>query len=101
MCAFASGTFACLPNTLPGGTDVFGASCSSDDACNPGLFCGSQGDVPGCTNPGGCCSDFCDLDASNASSSCSGFSGGQRCEPWFSGTTAPPGYEHVGFCAVP
>ncbi len=103
VCAFASGsdTFVCFPDTVPNGIGVYGASCSSDDACNPGLACGAQSDVPGCTNPGGCCSDFCDLAGPNPDGDCSGVSGGQMCEPWFGSNNIPPGYENIGFCAVP
>lgn len=103
VCAFASSsdTFACFPDLLPNDTGVYGASCSSDDACNPGLFCGAQDTVPGCTNPGGCCSDFCDLGDLYANGGCSGVLVGQKCEPWWDSATTPPGYEHVGFCAIP
>ena len=101
-CAFASSgdAFVCLPDTA-NGNGVYGAACSSDEACNPGLFCGAQSTVPGCTNPDGCCSEFCDLDVFSPSGACTGVVNGQTCQPWFDSTNTPPGYEDLGFCGIP
>lgn len=97
--ADGSARFTCVLDTADG-AGVYGTPCSSDVACNPGLFCGEQNTVPGCTNPNGCCSEFCDLDASFPSGACTGIANGQTCQPWFESGNAPPGYENVGFCGI-
>jgi hypothetical protein len=59
------------------------------------LACLDAAAVPGCT-AASCCSNFCDLNASNT---CPDAGGGQLCEPYYE--QADPGYEHVGICALP
>ena len=97
----ANDGFVCLIDALPNDAGVYGAPCSFANACDPGLFCASQAIVPGCTNGGGCCSEFCNLDAATPDAECSGSGDGQTCQPWWNGDPAPPGYETVGFCGIP
>ncbi len=101
---------ACLPAT---GSDRFtciidasgemgaaGDPCEYINACDPGLFCASAEAVPGCAGSQGCCSEFCDINDPDPNSYCT-LGGGQECVPWYEEGTAPPGFDHVGACAIP
>lgn len=80
---------------------AYGELCEFINVCNPGLFCAAAELIPGCGNKIGCCGSFCDLDDPDASMSCPGAAGGEECVPWYIENQAPPGLEHVGFCAIP
>ena len=80
-----------------GGMGPYGTECQYANSCNHGLFCAAADAVPGCQGSQGCCSEFCDVDEPNT---CAGKDEGQECLPWWE-NMAPPGYEHVGGCAIP
>jgi Ca-activated chloride channel family protein len=84
-----------------GAEGQYGDACEYMNACDPGLFCAGTDMVPGCVDPVGCCSDYCDLGDADASATCEGFLDGQVCLPWYEEGTAPDGLDHVGACALP
>lgn len=92
-------TFTCIPSSS-GSAGIYGDPCEFANRCQPGLYCASAASVPGCT-ANGCCSEFCDLTDPNGVAACGGSAEGQECVPAYADGTAPPGFEHVGFCAVP
>jgi hypothetical protein len=102
VAAPANDGFICILDSLPNDPGQFGEPCEFANACDPGLFCAVAGVVPDCTNPGGCCSEFCDLTVGDPDAECSGQGGGQVCLPWW-GTVedAAPGWEDVGYCTLP
>lgn len=70
--------------------------CEYGNACDPGLLCLDPSAASECdAAAGGCCLPFCDLTAPD----CPGV--GQDCEAFYTQGTAPPGYEAIGFCALP
>ena len=74
--------------------------CDYPNACDPGLICNDPTAADECDpNAEGCCEPFCDLSDPNADMNCPGV--GQVCNPYFEEGTAPPGYENVGYCALP
>lgn len=85
--------FGCVLDASEQGT--YGTECMYANSCNYGLFCAVAEAVPGCEGIG-CCSEFCNVNDPNT---CAGKDQGQECVPWFE--EAPPGYEHVGGCAIP
>lgn len=89
--------FVCVPDQV-GASGPRGAACEFDDECSSGLFCAPQSTVAACTNPGGCCNSYCDLNVTNPNLGCWV---GETCQPWFPVGNTPPGYEHVGFCGIP
>lgn len=97
----ANDGFVCILDSLPGSAGGYGAPCEFANACDPGYFCTPMSFVPGCTNGGGCCTGFCDLDAADPDGQCEGQDGGQICQPWWNGEPAAPGFEHVGYCGLP
>jgi hypothetical protein len=90
--------FVCLLNAS-GDMGPYGAECQFVNSCNQGLFCADAAAVPNCQGSQGCCSPFCDLN--NMNNDCPGAADGQECVPWYEMGMAPPGYEHVGGCAIP
>lgn len=98
----------CYP--APGGLDfvcvfdaggeagAFGDPCEFGNFCDPGSWCAPAEVVPACTGSQGCCSSFCVLGEAN---DCPGATDGQECLPWYQENQAPPGFEHVGTCALP
>lgn len=78
----------------------YGDPCVYINDCDYGLFCTLQANVPGCPNPDGCCSTYCNWMEPNT---CPGKdeTPAQECVPWYEGMDPPPGQENVGACAVP
>jgi hypothetical protein len=91
--------FVCAPDAS-GEMGMYGDACEYLNACDPGLFCALADAVPGCTAPG-CCSEYCDLTEDEPGANCSGAAMGQECLPAFEEGESPPGYNHVGVCAIP
>ena len=89
--------FVCVLDAS-GGMGTYGTECQYANSCNQGLFCAAADAVPNCQGAQGCCSEFCDVNEANM---CSGAAMGQECVPWYEEGMAPPGYEHVGGCAIP
>ena len=89
--------FVCVLDAS-GGMGTYGTECQFANSCNQGLFCAAADAVPNCQGSQGCCSEFCDVNEANM---CSGAGSGQECVAWFEEGMAPPGYEHVGGCAIP
>ncbi|MFO0632188.1 MAG: ribulose phosphate epimerase [Nannocystaceae bacterium] len=96
--AAGSDGFACLLDAShgEGGT---GTPCEFVNACAPGRFCADRSTVPGCDGTLGCCSQFCDLGASDPDDDCT--LDGQACVPWYADGEAPAESANVGACALP
>ena len=94
-------SFVCILDSQPNADGGYGTACEYVNTCDAGLFCATAPNVPGCPMAAGCCSEFCDLDAASPNDACFGVGLGQECLPWWGQETAPPGYEHVGFCGIP
>jgi len=91
--------FACAPDAS-GEEGAYGDACEFINVCDPGLMCVNPEFVPSCGSAG-CCTDICDLSEADASANCPGAAGGQECVAWYEEGAAPPGFENVGFCAIP
>jgi hypothetical protein len=91
--------FACAPD-VSGETGVYGDVCEFINVCDPGLLCANPEFTPDCAGAS-CCTPFCDMANPNASAECPGNAGGQECVAWYEEGQAPPGFEDVGFCAIP
>ncbi|MEM7158239.1 MAG: ribulose phosphate epimerase [Myxococcota bacterium] len=100
-CYPVNGSFTCAPDASGPELGTYGDPCGAINACDVGLFCALPESVPGCDGSGGCCSDFCDLEANDPLDDCSGAAGGQECLPWFDEGEAPPGAQAYGACAIP
>lgn len=88
-------TLACVPAST--GQEYKGP-CSNHSVCDPGLFCTPWDRVPDCSDASsGCCTPYCNLD----SPTCPDEALGMTCVPAFVAGAAPPGFEHVGVCALP
>lgn len=90
--------FECVPDASGPSSGAPGDPCAGGNACDPGLFCGAAQVIPGCTSAA-CCTAYCDLTADDPASQC--MLEMQECTPVFADGSAPPGYEHVGICALP
>jgi hypothetical protein len=93
--------FVCILDALPFSLGDHGAPCQFVNDCDPGLFCGVQEIVGGCTNASGCCAEYCDISLPDPSAECTGVLQGEQCQPWYGVEVPPPGYEDVGFCGIP
>lgn len=93
-----SGDFACAQD-VSGEMGVYGDPCGSINSCDPGLVCGAASLVPACQGSPFCCTEFCDLEDPNGDAQCSGQGGGQECIAI--SADPQPGYEAVGWCALP
>ena len=93
--------FVCILDALPASMGDYGAPCTFVNDCDPGYFCSIQEIVAGCTNPTGCCAEYCDLSEPDPTSQCTGQPDGEECQPWYGTDAPPPGYEDVGFCGIP
>ncbi len=93
-------TITCGPDSSGAG-GIYGDPCEFDNSCDPGLYCAPADTVPDCVGAAGCCSQWCDLTTSDPSSVCGGLAGGQECVSYYDPGTAPPGFDHVGLCAIP
>jgi hypothetical protein len=81
-------------NHDPANAGAFGEPCTAENTCAEGLLCLGMENAKECSVAPGCCTPVCDL---SAPVECPGV--GQECLPWYE--TPPPGFEDVGFCAVP
>lgn len=93
-CYPVDGSFTCAPDAS-GPAGAYPDPCVSINTCDPGLACIGAAAVPGCAGALGCCSPFCDTGAPNTCPAVD-----QQCAPWFQQGQAPPGYDHLGVCAV-
>lgn len=74
--------------------------CMSANTCDPGLACVEVTAAVECDQDEmGCCQPFCDLTDPDADAKCEGV--GQVCTPHLVEGMVVPGYEYVGYCAVP
>ncbi len=94
---FNENGFVCVLDAS-GGMSPYGAPCQYANGCNPGLMCIASDSVPEpeCATAAGCCSPMCDLNEPNT---CPG--SGQECQALYQPGNAPPGFDHMGVCAVP
>lgn len=99
-CLPAAGTdgFACLLDASHGEGGA-GTPCEFINACAPGRFCADRSTVPGCDGTVGCCSQYCDLGASDPDETC--LLDGQACVPWYDEGEAPAEFADLGACALP
>ena len=75
-------------------------TCSFANACDPGLVCSDPAAAVECDQDAdGCCEPYCDLSDPDADMKCPGV--GQVCTPYFEDGTAPPCWQHAGYCTVP
>lgn len=91
-----SDRFVCVVDRS-GDAGAYGDPCEGPDTCDPGLHCVSPDQVPGCSDPAGCCTPFCDLHDDQYA--CPGAAQGQTCRPVDSegpGAGADP----WGYCGV-
>ena len=94
VCSPGLDGFACLPDTSGPDGDKSDA-CSEDDACDPGFHCLSRYLQANCQSFA-CCVPFCAIDAPDCAD-------GWSCvSPYaLDDVDPPPGWDHVGVCAVP
>ncbi|MBV1861581.1 MAG: ribulose phosphate epimerase [Nannocystaceae bacterium] len=92
--------FVCAPDASGPELGAYGDPCEFTNACDPSLLCAGAGAVPGCDSAR-CCTSYCDLTEAEPSADCEGVAGGQECVPAFAEGEVLPGYEDVGFCAIP
>jgi hypothetical protein len=100
-CLQATGSdgFTCIIDAS-GEAGAAGDPCEFINSCDPGLLCADAAAVPDCGGATGCCTEFCDLTEADPTADCS-LGAGIECISWFEDGAAPPGYEHVGLCALP
>lgn len=99
-CYPGDGGFVCVPDASGPDLGAYGDACAYTNACDPSLLCVGAGAVPGCDSAQ-CCTHFCDLADPEPSAECGGVSQGQECLSFFPEGMVIPGYEDVGFCALP
>ena len=95
---FTQTGFVCVLDAS-GGMAPYGTPCSYANSCNEGLICIAPEAVPeaACATASGCCSPMCDI--TDTSTTCPGQ--GQVCESLYEAGMEPPGFDHMGVCAVP
>ncbi len=87
----SSGEFFICVIDASGDAGGVGDNCQFANACDPGLFCGSNsGAFPGCDDVG-CCTPFCELTAPQCPQ-------GTACAAWYEEGTAPKCFDDVGAC---
>lgn len=91
--------FACAPD-VSAENGAYGDACEFINVCDPGLFCLGATALPNCVGSG-CCSPACDVTEARADAQCSDAHSQLECLPWYGEEEAPPGYDHVGVCALP
>lgn len=96
VCTFLE-QFVCVADGS-GDTGAAGDPCGGYAECDSGNLCMISEVIPGCENPIGCCSPFCDVTQPNA---CPGAAEGEICHPWYPPGEAPRGLEHIGMCRLP
>ena len=92
--------FVCAPDASGPDLGGYGDACEFTNACDASLLCVGAGAVPGCDSAR-CCTSYCDLSDAEPSAGCEGVAGGQECVSAFPEGMVLPGYEDVGFCAIP
>ncbi len=92
--------FVCVPDASGPDLGAYGDPCEYTNACDPSLLCIGAAAVPGCESAR-CCSNFCDLGEPEPSAGCGGVAQGQECISAFPEGQVQPGFEDVGFCAIP
>jgi hypothetical protein len=98
------GGLSCMPDAsqfecrlAPVGAGAVLDPCFKDDDCAAGLFCGEAAEVPGCVDPTGCCTAFCDTQ----DPSCPPELVGAACVPWPEVTVPIELNGVVGGCMLP
>jgi len=93
--AAADDAFVCWTPAETAG--IQGDECDSSNGCMPGHACVAAEDFSGCMGELGCCAQYCDV----ATGLPCPTDEGVVCLPWYDDGMAPPGYENVGYCALP
>ena len=89
--------FVCVPSAGPVGSGVPCEPAWLPEACGPGSICAYLGRVPPCDGDlPGCCAATCDLSQPDPCGEL-----GLVCSSWWGDGPVPPGFEDVGFCALP
>lgn len=89
--------FVCVPSAGPVGSGVPCEPAWLPEACGPGSICAYLGSVPPCDGDlPGCCAATCDLSQPDPCGEL-----GLVCSSWWGDGPVPPGFEDVGFCALP
>jgi len=86
--------FVCAQPGFDEGLGNDGDACYTIQSCKPGLGCTNAEALEGC-DASRCCSPYCDLDEPDPCTA------PESCVPYYDAGTAPPGYEHIGLCAIP
>jgi hypothetical protein len=92
--------FVCAPDASGPDLGAYGDACEFTNACDASLLCAGAGAVPGCESAR-CCTSYCDISEPEPGADCEGVAGGQECVSAFPEGMVLPGYEDVGFCAIP
>lgn len=92
--------FVCAPDASGPDLGAYGDACEFTNACDASLLCAGAGSVPGCDSAR-CCTSYCDISEPEPSANCDGVADGQECISAFPEGMVLPGYEDVGFCAIP
>jgi hypothetical protein len=95
--AYGEGTFFCVPVGTAGYIDD---GCRNVGGCDLGQLCIPADMHPDCTEPGGCCSNWCDLaDPVTADAQCAMQLFGSVCVPYLVEGETLPGHPTLGHCA--
>jgi hypothetical protein len=89
--------FACAPDAGEEEGEI-GSPCEYLNVCDPGSWCADSQDVPGCAGAYGCCTPFCNVDATDE---CDALLPGTTCTPWFEDGQEPEaclGEGTIGAC---
>lgn len=105
LCVAINDIWSCAPDAS-GDAGIPGDPCEFLNACDPGLVCldATTTQPPGlpCEGAAGCCTEACDLQDPAGAQQCAAQALGAQCVPFpWQDEAAPPGYEHVGVCALP
>jgi len=93
LIASSGDEFTCELGWGEGGVAV-GEACVFDNACLNGNFCLYVPEsLPDCSGSG-CCTPYCETNDDCTQP-------GTECLPYFDAGTEPPGYEGLGYCALP
>ncbi len=98
-CYLINDAFTCAPDAS-GEMGAYADPCEFINVCDPGLLCVVPSLVPDCNDALGCCTEVCDLSLMD-DAQCSGQAQGQLCTALFNPGEGPPGYDAVGYCALP
>jgi hypothetical protein len=96
-CVPSQAGFVCAPSAGPVGSGVPCEPAWLPGECGPGSVCAYLGSVPPCDGDlPGCCTSICDLSQPDPCGEL-----GLVCTSWWGDAPVPPGFENVGFCALP